>query len=68
MGLIMWLNFSFVGGELMYAWWPVILVGATVVVLLFPARVMYHQSRKWFATSMVSLGRTFEAEQSIHSF
>ncbi|KAL1635854.1 Xenotropic and polytropic retrovirus receptor 1 [Neofusicoccum ribis] len=50
-GLIMWLNFSRYGGESMYIYWPVVLIGLTLIVLFFPAPVLYHRSRRWFAYS-----------------
>ncbi|KAB2578141.1 SPX domain-containing protein [Lasiodiplodia theobromae] len=50
-GLIMWLNFSRYGGESMYIYWPVVLIGLTVFVIFLPAPVLYHRSRRWFAYS-----------------
>jgi len=52
MGLFMWLNFTWVNS--MYIYWPVVLVGLTLIILFLPARVLYHRSRKWFAFSNVS--------------
>ncbi|KAJ5586255.1 hypothetical protein N7450_006042 [Penicillium hetheringtonii] len=49
MGLFMWLNFTWVNS--MYIYWPVVLVGLTLIILFLPARVLYHRSRKWFAFS-----------------
>ncbi|GAD98532.1 signal transduction protein Syg1 [Paecilomyces variotii No. 5] len=49
MGLFMWLNFSWVNW--MYIYWPVILIFITVLVIFFPAPVLYHRSRKWWAYS-----------------
>lgn len=48
----MWLNFSWYNH--MYIYWPVVLVGLTVIIIFLPARVLYHRSRKWFAFSNVS--------------
>jgi hypothetical protein len=48
----MWLNFFSVND--MYVYWPVVLIGLTVIVLFLPARVLYHRSRKWWAYSNVS--------------
>jgi hypothetical protein len=52
MGLFMWLNFSWYNH--MYIYWPVVLIGLTVIIIFLPARVLYHRSRKWFAFSNVS--------------
>lgn len=38
----------------MYIYWPVVLLGLTVVLVFLPARVLFHRSRKWFAFSNVS--------------
>ncbi|PTB78456.1 EXS-domain-containing protein [Trichoderma longibrachiatum ATCC 18648] len=50
-GLIMWANFSRYGDDTMFLYYPVLLIGLTVVVILFPAPVMAHKSRRWFAYS-----------------
>ncbi|KAL1644402.1 Xenotropic and polytropic retrovirus receptor 1 [Diplodia intermedia] len=50
-GLIMWLNFSRYGGDSMYIYWPVVLIGLTVLVIFLPAPFLYHRSRRWFAYS-----------------
>ncbi|CAI7666329.1 unnamed protein product [Penicillium bialowiezense] len=49
MGLFMWLNFSWYNH--MYIYWPVVLIGLTVLIIFLPARVLHHRSRKWFAFS-----------------
>ncbi|RHZ61310.1 SPX and EXS domain-containing protein, partial [Aspergillus thermomutatus] len=49
LGLFMWLNFLTINS--MYVYWPVVLVGLTVIILFLPARVLYHRSRKWWAYS-----------------
>jgi hypothetical protein len=48
----MWLNFLSVND--MYVYWPVVLIGLTVIVLFLPVRILYHRSRKWWAYSNVS--------------
>jgi hypothetical protein len=48
----MWLNFLSIND--MFVYWPVVLIGLTVIVLFLPARVLYHRSRKWWAYSNVS--------------
>ncbi|KAE8419260.1 EXS family-domain-containing protein [Aspergillus pseudocaelatus] len=49
LGLFMWLNFLSVNA--MYIYWPVVLIGITVIILFLPARILYHRSRKWWAYS-----------------
>lgn len=53
-GLCMWLNFQQRGTDPMFLYWPVLLVGLTVCILFFPAPVLYHRSREWWAYSNVS--------------
>ena len=38
----------------MFLYWPVILIGITLVIILLPAPILYHQSREWWAYSNVS--------------
>ncbi|KAK8173247.1 SPX domain-containing protein [Phyllosticta citrichinensis] len=52
-GLFMWVNFNRYGGDSLYIYYPVILFFVTLVVMFFPARVLYHHSRKWFAYTLV---------------
>ncbi|PNP53350.1 hypothetical protein THARTR1_06044 [Trichoderma harzianum] len=54
-GVTMWANFSRYGDDAMYLYYPVLLVGLTVVVILFPAPVLAHKSRRWLAYSHVSI-------------
>ncbi len=53
LGLFMWLNFTWVNE--MYIYWPVVLIGLSVAIIFLPAPVLYHQSRKWWASTNVSL-------------
>ncbi|TFB03919.1 hypothetical protein CCMA1212_003879 [Trichoderma ghanense] len=53
-GVTMWANFSRYGADTMYLYYPVLLIGLTVVIILFPAPVMAHKSRRWLAYSHVS--------------
>lgn len=53
LGLFMWLNFLNVNA--MYIYWPVVLVGLTLIILFLPFRVLYHRSRQWWAYSNVSI-------------
>jgi len=53
-GVTLFLNFSTeFGGEVMFLWCPVVLIGATLLVLFLPLPVFHHQSRLWFATAHV---------------
>lgn len=56
LGLIMDLNFNWIGGGPMYIYWPVVLVGATAILLACPLPIYFHRSRKWF---LESLWRTY---------
>lgn len=49
LGLIMYLNFNWVGGDAMFVYWPVILIGLAVIILLAPVPEYYWKSRSWFA-------------------
>ncbi|TKA33443.1 hypothetical protein B0A49_12950, partial [Cryomyces minteri] len=51
LGFIAWLNFSRFGSDNMYIYWPVLLIAVTVLVLFFPAPVLYNRSRRWFLYS-----------------
>jgi hypothetical protein len=48
----MWLNFREI--DVMYIYWPVILIGLTMIILFLPFRLLYHRARKWWAFSIVS--------------
>ncbi|PHH63384.1 hypothetical protein CDD81_5985 [Ophiocordyceps australis] len=48
LGLIMWLNFGRYGPAVMFNYYPILLVGITALVILFPAPILAHKSRKWF--------------------
>lgn len=50
-GLFLWLNFQQAGSNSMYIYWPVILIGLSLIILLFPAPTLYHRSREWWAYS-----------------
>ncbi|KAJ5176891.1 uncharacterized protein N7482_002768, partial [Penicillium canariense] len=63
MGLFMWLNFSWI--NVMYIYWPVVLVGLTVIIVFLPARVLYHKSRKWWAITnwrLLTAGALYKVE------
>ncbi|KAK4157608.1 protein SYG1 [Chaetomidium leptoderma] len=51
-GVLFWLNFSRLGNwEDMYLYYPVILVGISLVILFFPAPILHHKARRWFLYS-----------------
>lgn len=50
-GLVLWLNFRHGGEDAMYLYWPVVLIGLTLIIMFFPLRVFYHRSREWWAYS-----------------
>jgi hypothetical protein len=51
LGVFIWLNFTRYGSPEMYLFYPVILIFVTIVLVLLPAPILCHQSRKWFAYS-----------------
>lgn len=53
LGLFVWLNFQQGGTNSMYLYWPVILIGLTVIIIFFPGPILYHRSREWWAYSNV---------------
>lgn len=55
LGVSLWLNFSRIGGETMYIYWPVILMGLTTIIVFAPVPILYHNTRKWFAYTLVGL-------------
>lgn len=50
-GLFIWLNFRNSGENAMYVYWPVVLVGLTLVIMCIPLRILYHRSRMWWGYS-----------------
>ncbi|KAK7751227.1 Xenotropic and polytropic retrovirus receptor 1 [Diatrype stigma] len=50
-GLFFWLNFTRYGSPEMYLYYPVILIGLSLVIILFPAPILWHKSRRWLAYS-----------------
>ncbi|RDW84510.1 hypothetical protein BP6252_02100 [Coleophoma cylindrospora] len=51
LGLFVWLNFSRYGAPEMFIYYPVILIFVSVVIILFPAPVLFYRARKWFLYS-----------------
>jgi hypothetical protein len=55
-GVIFWLNFSAeLGGLDLFLWYPVLLIGLSLLVIFIPLPVFHHKSRLWFAYSHVCL-------------
>jgi hypothetical protein len=50
----MQLNFHQIGGDSLYLYYPVILIGLSVIVLFNPIRIFYYRSRMWLLYSLVS--------------
>ncbi|PHH83314.1 hypothetical protein CDD82_2284 [Ophiocordyceps australis] len=48
LGLVMWLNFGRIGPPVMFTYYPILLIVITALVILLPAPVLAHKSRKWF--------------------
>ena len=55
LGLFLWLNFQQSATDVMYLYWPVVLIGLSVLIMFFPGPVLYHRSREWWAYSNVSV-------------
>ncbi|KAK8856917.1 EXS family-domain-containing protein [Apiospora arundinis] len=51
LGVFIWLNFTRYGSPDMFLYYPVLLIFFTLVLILLPAPVLGHRSRKWFAYS-----------------
>ena len=51
LGLFIWLNFQQDGASAMFRYWPVVLVGVTLLILSLPLPIVYHRARKWWAYS-----------------
>lgn len=54
LGLFMWLNFSQIGGESVYIFYPVILFAVSLTILMLPLPILYFRSRQWLLYSLVS--------------
>ncbi|KAK1761008.1 EXS family-domain-containing protein [Echria macrotheca] len=52
LGVFVWLNFSRLGDwEELYLYYPVILIGLSLIILFFPAPILHHRSRTWLLYS-----------------
>lgn len=53
-GVFIWLNFSRLGDwEGLYLYYPVVLIGISLVIIFFPAPILHHKARRWFLYSHV---------------
>ncbi|KAH9882647.1 hypothetical protein J1614_000883 [Plenodomus biglobosus] len=52
LGLFMQINFHQVGGDSMYLYYPVILIGIAVAILFNPLKVIYFRTRMWLLYSL----------------
>jgi hypothetical protein len=50
-GLFLWLNFRPGMSPAIFLYWPVILIGLTVLILFQPLPILYPKARKWWAYS-----------------
>lgn len=50
LGVFLWLNFRQVD-DTTFTLWPAILVAITLIFMFFPAPILYHRSRQWWAYS-----------------
>jgi len=50
-GLFLWLNFRPGMSASMFLYWPVILIGLTLLVMCLPLPILYPHARKWWAYS-----------------
>ena len=53
LGVFVWVNFTQSPLSEMYLYYPVILVALSVAIILLPAPILWHRSRRWFAYSHV---------------
>ncbi|KAI1437509.1 EXS-domain-containing protein [Xylaria sp. CBS 124048] len=50
-GVFFWLNFTRYGHDELWLYYPVILIFVSLLIIFFPAPIMWHKSRKWLAYS-----------------
>lgn len=53
-GLFFWLNFTRYGRNELWLYYPVILIFLSLLLIFFPAPILWHRSRQWLAYSHVS--------------
>ncbi|ROT38953.1 EXS-domain-containing protein [Sodiomyces alkalinus F11] len=49
LGVFLWLNFSRYGSPALFLYYPVMLIGLSVVIIFLPAPILAPSSRRWFA-------------------
>jgi hypothetical protein len=50
-GLFLWLNFRPGISESMFLYWPVVLIGLTLLIMCLPLPILYLNARKWWGYS-----------------
>ncbi|RYC65373.1 hypothetical protein CHU98_g845 [Xylaria longipes] len=50
-GVFIWLNFTRYGHDELWLYYPVILIFISLLIILFPAPILFHRSRQWLAYS-----------------
>ncbi|KAI2643164.1 EXS-domain-containing protein [Xylaria nigripes] len=50
-GIFFWLNFTRYGQDTLWLYYPVILIFVSLLIIFFPAPILWHKSRRWFAYS-----------------
>ena len=48
----------------MFLYWPVILIGLTILILFMPAPILYHRSREWWAYSNVGTVKALRVQKT----
>ncbi|KAI1113713.1 EXS family-domain-containing protein [Nemania sp. NC0429] len=54
-GLFFWLNFTRYGRNELWLYYPVILIFVSLLLIFFPAPILWHRSRQWLAYSHLRL-------------
>ncbi|KAH9909488.1 EXS-domain-containing protein [Xylariomycetidae sp. FL2044] len=50
-GIFIWVNFMRFGDDILYLYYPVILIAISLAIILMPAPILWHKSRMWLAYS-----------------
>ncbi|KAL2760385.1 hypothetical protein ACRALDRAFT_2024380 [Sodiomyces alcalophilus JCM 7366] len=51
LGVFLWLNFGRYGSPALFLYYPVLLIGLSVTIILLPAPILASSSRRWFAVA-----------------
>ncbi|KAI6248784.1 hypothetical protein HI914_02543 [Erysiphe necator] len=51
LGICMWINFSKIGGQQLFIYYPMILITITAVLIAMPLPILFHRGRMWFLYS-----------------